>query len=99
MDVIFELGDLKFIWDSEKAKINKKKHGISFEIAARVFLDENNIDDYDEFHSDEEDRIKIIGKVGKILTVIYTERNDRNRLISARPADKNEEELYYEQFY
>ena len=99
MDVNFELGDLKFIWDSEKAKINKKKHGISFEIAARVFLDENNIDDYDEFHSDEEDRIKIIGKVGKILTVIYTERNDRNRLISARPADKNEEELYYEQFY
>ena len=99
MDVNFELGDLKFVWDSEKAKINKKKHGISFEIAARVFLDENNIDDYDEFHSDEEDRIKIIGKVGKILTVIYTERNDRNRLISARPADKNEEELYYEQFY
>ena len=99
MDINFELGDLKFVWDSEKAKINRKKHGISFEIAARVFLDENNIDDYDEFHSDEEDRIKIIGKVGKILTVIYTERNDRNRLISARPADKNEEALYYEQFY
>ena len=45
MDINFELGDLKFVWDSEKAKINKVKHGISFETAARVFLDENYYDD------------------------------------------------------
>ena len=37
LDVNFELGDLKFVWDIEKAKINKQKHGISFETAARVF--------------------------------------------------------------
>ena len=41
---------------------------------------------------------KIVGRVGKILTVIYTERNDRNRIISARQADKDEEEQYYGQF-
>ena len=98
MDVNFELGDLKFVWDSEKAKINKKKHGISFEIAARVFLDENNIDDYDEFHSDDEERIKIIGRVRDILTVIYTERGEKYRLISARKATKKEENLYYGQY-
>ena len=99
MDVNYELGDLKFVWDSEKAKINRQKHKVSFETAARVFLDENFIDDIDEFHSDFEDRIKIIGKIGEILTVIYTERGDRNRIISARRANKQEKEDYYEQFY
>ena len=88
MDVNFELGDLKFVWDSEKARLNKKKHGVSFETAARVFLDENNLDDFDELHRDFEDRNKIIGMVGNILTVIYTERFDRNRIISARLANK-----------
>ena len=83
---------MKFVWDSEKdEKKNRKKHGISFKLAARVFLDENYFDDYDELHSDEEDRIKVVGRVGKILTVIHTERGDRNRIISARQATKREE--------
>jgi len=99
LDIKFELGDLKFEWDSEKAEINKKKHKISFETAARVFLDENAYDEFDELHSDFEDRIKIVGRVGKILAVIYTERGERNRIISARLATKDEEEEYYEQFY
>ena len=54
---------------------------------------------YDEFHNDDEDRFKIIGKVGEILVVIYTERVDINRIISARRAERYEEEEYYEQFY
>ena len=70
MDVNYELGDLKFVWDSDKEKINQRKHGISFETAARVFLDENFIDHIDEFHSDDEERIIIIGRVRNILTVI-----------------------------
>ena len=99
MDVNYELGEYKFVWDSEKAKINVKKHGIYFEDAVLVFFDENFIDDYDELHSDNEDRIKVIGRVDKILTVIYTERGDRNRIISARTATKDEVNRYYEQFY
>ena len=99
MNVNYELGDLKFEWDSEKAAINWKKHKIKFEDATLVFLDENKIDDYDELHSDDEERIKIIGRVKEILTVIYTERGDVNRIISARQATKREEALYYEQFY
>ena len=98
MDINYELGEYKFVWDSEKAKINKKKHKVSFETAARVFLDENQIDNYDIAHSNYEERIKIIGRVGKILSVIYTERGDRNRIISARHATKDEEDEYYEQF-
>lgn len=48
MDINYELGDYKFVWDSEKAIINKKKHKLSFETAARVFLDENAYFDYAE---------------------------------------------------
>ena len=99
MDIEFDLGDYKFIWDAEKAKINKKKHKVSFETAAEVFLDDYKFDDYDELHSDFEDRYKIIGKVREILVVIYTERGERTRIISARQATKGEEEDYYEQFY
>ena len=99
LNIFYELGEYKFVWDSEKAKINKKKHQVSFETAARVFLDENYIDYFDESHSDFEERIQTIGRVDKILTVIYTERGDRNRIISARHASKDEEEEYYEQFY
>ena len=98
MDIFYKLGDYKFEWDSEKAEKNWKKHKVKFEFACRVFLDENYIEDYDDFHSDEEERYKIIGEVEKILVVIYTERCDRNRIISARRAEKYEEDEYYEQF-
>ena len=98
LNVYYELGEYKFVWDSKKAEINKKKHNVMFSIAAKVFLDENRIDDYDEFHSDFEERRKVIGRVGKVLVVIYTERGDLNRIISARHATKDEEDEYYEQF-
>ena len=94
----FELAGLNFEWDDEKAEINRKKHGVRFEVAVRVFLDEFLIDDYDEEHSDDEDRIKVIGKVEKILVVIYTERGEVNRIISARLANKEERNDYYGQF-
>ena len=93
-----EVGDYIVEWDDRKAAINKKKHGVSFETAAEVFLDDNRIDDFDDFHSDDEDRIKVIGKVGQILVVIYTERTDRLRIISARLAKKLEKEKYYGQY-
>ena len=99
LDIYYELGDLKFIWDSEKAEKNFKKHKIKFEDAALVFFDEFRIDDFDEIHSDFEDRYKIIGKVEDILVVIYTERGNFTRIISARDAEKYEKEDYYAQFY
>ena len=98
LDVNFELGDLNFEWDDEKAEINRKKHNVMFSMAARVFLDEYRIEDYDESHNDDEDRCKVIGKVGKILVVIYTQREENIRIISARRANRKEQEEYYEQF-
>ncbi|MBR1647734.1 MAG: BrnT family toxin [Selenomonadaceae bacterium] len=85
-------------WDDNKAELNWKKHKIYFEDAAYVFLDENRIDYYDELHSDYEERWKVIGKVRNILAVIYTERGEKLRLISARYANNDEEEEYYGQY-
>jgi len=93
-----DIEDIVVEWDDDKAEINFKKHGIRFKIAARVFLDENRIEEFDELHSDFEERIKVIGRVGKILAVIYTERGERYRIISARYADRKEIDEYYGQY-
>ncbi|MBQ3727462.1 MAG: BrnT family toxin [Selenomonadaceae bacterium] len=66
-----EVGEFIIEWDDNKAEINRRKHDVTFEMAARVFLDEYRIDYYDEDHSDDEERIKVIGMVEKILVVIY----------------------------
>ena len=84
-----------FQWDSEKAALNRQKHGITFETAALVFADENRIERYDSVHSDNEDRYITIGRVKEILFVVYTERLDRTRLISARRATLEERRDYY----
>ena len=82
-------------WDENKDAINRRKHGISFFEASRVFLDDNRIDFPDEKHSDYEERSITIGRVGKILFVVYTERDDKTRIITARKATKYERSLYY----
>ena len=90
-------GTLKFEWDEEKNTINKIKHKISFETAAYVFNDVNHIEIYDFEHSIDEDRYIAIGCVEKIVFVVFTERKDSIRLISARLATDLERRLYYEQ--
>lgn len=88
---------MKFEWDEEKNIINQKKHKISFETAAYVFQDEYYIEMYDFEHSIDEDRYIAIGKVGDILFVVFTERKETVRLISARTATEQERRLYYDQ--
>lgn len=85
-----------FEWNDEKAKLNKIKHGVSFKVAAKVFADENRIEIHDDTHSQDEDRWQVIGKVEDILFVVYTERGDITRLISARKANYYERCEYYD---
>jgi len=87
---------MQFEWDSEKAALNLRKHGVRFETAARVFNDENRIEFFDAEHSVDEERYNTIGMVDNILFVVYTERKNRVRLISARPANRKERSLYYD---
>ena len=88
---------MKFEWDEDKNFLNKEKHKISFETAAHVFDDPNYIEMYDFEHSDMEDRYIAIGRVGDVLFVVFTERKEAIRLISARLATNAEKELYYDQ--
>lgn len=93
METIFE-GRL-IEWDDEKNERNIKKHGLSLSTARLVFADPNRIELYDELHSDEEDRYQVIGRIGKVVFVVYTERNEAIRLISARYATAKERRAYY----
>ena len=84
-----------FVWDENKNKANRKKHGIDFQDAVLVFNDDNRIEFYDESHSEDEDRYDTIGLVEDVLFVVYTERGRLTRIISARIATPKERSLYY----
>ena len=83
-----------FEWDYEKEQRNIKIHKISFETAKFVLNDNKRIEFFDVNHSGTEDRLITIGKVDKVLFVVYTERGDKTRIISARLANKAERRLY-----
>jgi uncharacterized protein len=93
---------MKFEWDEKKNKANLKKHKISFEMAVYVFSDEEAITIFDEEHSSDENRWVTIGRIknSNIIVVIHTERIRKNyeyiRIISARKADKEETNFYFE---
>lgn len=84
---------MNFEWDDDKERINIQKHHIDFE--TKIFNDINRIEIYDWQHSETEDRYNTIGMVGDVLFVVYTERRERIRLISARLATEAERKLYY----
>ena len=87
---------LNFEWDEDKNQLNLKKHGIDFETAMLVFNDLQRIEIYDFEHSVSEDRYNTIGMVHDVLFVVYTERKDNIRLISARLATQIERSIYYD---
>lgn len=86
---------MEFEWDPRKATANLRKHGVDFADAATVLYDERAITIPDE-GSDEEDRFVTLGMdaLGRALVVVYTWREDRPRLISARKANSHERRQY-----
>ena len=78
-----------------KNQINFRTHHVDFTDSAQIFFDENRIERRDDKHSDDEDRWQVIGMVNEILFVIYTERGENIRLISARKAKPKERRIYY----
>lgn len=88
-----------FEWDSEKNKLNRQKHGISFEEAVELYKMPSHLvlEQYDFKHSLTEDRIISIGPITRgVVIVISTERGEGDviRLISARFATTSEKGLY-----
>lgn len=91
----FSINGRLFEWDDEKAELNWQKHRVDFQDAAKVFNDPYRVEEFDEEHSFDEDRWQVIGKVDDVLFVIYTERGESTRLISARKATSTERRKYY----
>lgn len=93
------MGNIEFAWDPRKAQFNLVKHGVSFEEAQSVFLDEcaRLIDDPD--HSVNEDRFLLLGYSFQarclIVSHCYREADSVIRLISARRATAREEQMYW----
>ena len=88
--------DLQFAWDDDKAASNLEKHGVSFAEAATVFRDPLALIFDDEAHSIEEQREILIGHStrNRLLLVCFTERGDKLRIFSARPATRKERQDY-----
>lgn len=86
-----------FDWDENKNQINQRKHGVSFEEAKTVFYDEQALLEFDELHSEDEDRFRIIGcsDNGNILLVVHCIRDETViRIISSRKATATEKAGY-----
>ena len=90
---------MKFAWDGRKARLNLVKHGVSFEEAQTVLLDEDARLITDPDHSDTEERFVMLGfsLQARCLIVIhcYREADTVIRLISARRATPQEESMYW----
>ena len=87
---------IAFEWDRNKDEANRRKHGIGFAEAITVFDDPLSLTIADPDHGAGEERSIIIGMSGErnLLIVVHTEREERIRVISARPATKYERRNY-----
>lgn len=91
----------QFEWNTVKARQNAKRHRVTFERAATVFLDPNALSLFDEQHSEDEDRWITLGldRTGTLVVISHTFREEtemsvRVRLISARKATRTEAKQY-----
>lgn len=91
-------GPLRFEWDARKAADNRAKHKVSFEEAVTVFGDPLGRITDDPRHSDDEERFVLLGQSRRrrVLVVMFTERGEAIRLISARKATRREWRTYEE---
>jgi uncharacterized DUF497 family protein len=86
---------MEFEFDPVKSETNKQKHGINFEEAKKLWLDEDRVE-FPARSETEERRAMIAQKENKIWITFFTIRSQAIRLISVRRARKNEERAYYE---
>jgi uncharacterized protein len=82
-----------FEWDKEKSGSNLKKHGIDFETARKIWLDENRIEIEAPYPI--EKRWIVIGAIEKkVWTAVFTIRDDAIRIISVRRSRTKEKKIY-----
>jgi uncharacterized DUF497 family protein len=94
---------MRFEWDPAKARANKRKHGVSFEIALHVFEDPDALVEQDRIEGGER-RWQTLGLVEGVLLLLVAhtvhfeeEKHEVIRIISARRADRRERKRYEEE--
>ncbi len=98
MDVSYTLHEIGFEWDSRKAAANFRKHKISFETACEVFFDPFlRVVDGGVVEGEPREAVIAMTVSWRLLYVVYVEQGDVMHIISARPAEKAERELYENQ--
>lgn len=93
--------DYEFDWDDAKAEANERKHNVAFMEAMSVFADPLTMTQYDDGHSEDEERWVSLGHStrGRLLVVVHTfavfgQNSALVRLISARQASVRERQQY-----
>ena len=85
-----------FEWDEDKAARNLIEHRVSFEQAALACCDPFAVEWIDEREDYCEERVNLLGLYGReVLFVAYTERGENIRIITARRAERHEQDRYY----
>jgi uncharacterized DUF497 family protein len=89
---------VRFDWNARKAAANQRKHGVSFDEAATVFLDSLSATGDDPDHSLDERRFVTFGvsSLGRLLVVAHVHDDEVIRIITARLATRVERKLYEE---
>jgi len=95
---VFVRADLRFEWNPEKDRSNRRKHGVTFDEARTAFMDEHGRLMHDPDNSDVEDRFVLLGLslAGRLLVVCHSYRSDDEiiRIFSARKANRKERATY-----
>lgn len=92
---------MRFEWDERKSRQNRRKHAVSFELAAEVFADPFSVTIYDRTVEGDE-RYWTIGSIAArtILVVVHTMRDEQGeeviRILSARKATPRERKFHEE---
>lgn len=86
---------VKFEWDEEKRIANLKRHGIDFRDVYRVFDFDRFLIEDDRYDYGERRWISFGLLFGEVIAVAHTETDEVIRIISARRAEKHEEERYF----
>jgi uncharacterized DUF497 family protein len=87
---------VKFIWDQGNRDKNWRKHKVTNQECEEAFFDKKKIIYKDVFHSEDEERLIVIGKTekGRLLYAVFTTRDEKIRVISARDINKKEVKFY-----
>jgi len=86
---------MNFEWDDAKSQVCYQTRGFDFAYAARAFFDPDRVVQPDTRHSYGEDRYQLMGMIERrVFVVVYTQRHNATRIISARKANQREVKSY-----